>query len=497
MSLELQINKATDATLTSDNWQYILDVCDKISSDPETNIPAAMKIAKARLAQKDANIVLRMLTLLVAMGENCGSRMQQQIASTSFLNESLLSRLGDRKVHKDLKFRIAEVIEQLNSSFKKDPSLKAIADAFARVQTKYPQYLKSPPSKPAKTQKTPQDCKNEDAELERALSLSVQEYEREQNIRKSYLDSKPLPSPLQNGQQLNSTTNNANTGANNIRSGSGSGNDLETVTIASVKKVVALYDLISYEQDELSFRKGDVITVIESVYRDWWRGALPSGKVGIFPLNYVTPVVSKTPEELARELKLETTLIDFELKKVDRLLALLSADPDTVLEEEVTDLYNSIVPLKPVLAQLVAKHSSRRDELRALNDQVAAETKLYNSSIDTMIAQRQNTLLSYGLPYPVPPAQHQQQQQQQQQQQYYPSSAVEHGTPQPQRASTQGSYLEQQPTSAGFGNGLNYGGEQQYNYPGRQQPQQPTQHQPPPPNYGAFPSTSFPTQPNY
>ena len=51
-------------------------------------------------------------------------------------------------------------------------------------------------------------------------------------------------------------------------------------TVATVSKVRALYDLVSYEPDELSFRKGDVITVIESVYRDWWRGSLPSGKLG-------------------------------------------------------------------------------------------------------------------------------------------------------------------------------------------------------------------------
>ncbi|OBA23207.1 hypothetical protein METBIDRAFT_34230 [Metschnikowia bicuspidata var. bicuspidata NRRL YB-4993] len=469
MTLELQIITATDPALTADNWQHILDVCDTILSDPETNIPAAIKLVRGRLGQKDANIVLRALTLLVAMGENCGSRMQQEIASLLFLKDCLLSRLADRKVHKELKFRIAEVIEQLDKSFKKDPSLKAVSDAYATVQSKYLQYLKSPPSKPAKTEMTTQDRKNEDLELERALKLSVQEYEREQSIRKLYLDSKPLPSPLQAGEKDGNQHKN-------------------TVTIASVKKVVALYDLISYEPDELSFRKGDVITVIESVYRDWWRGSLPTGKVGIFPLNYVSPVVSKTPEELAREHKLETALMEIESKKVDRLLALLSMDPNTVLEEEVTELYNSIVPLKPVLAQLIEKHSSRRDELRALNDQMNTETKIYNSLIDNMISQRQNMQLNYSLPYPAhAQLQYPQQSQAQHQHQATGPSPSQPGN-QAQQLPVYGNYLEQQPTSAGFGNGANYGGERpnEYTGAGQQYPQS-----------SYRPQTSFPQSQNY
>ncbi|GEQ67964.1 hypothetical protein JCM33374_g1630 [Metschnikowia sp. JCM 33374] len=484
MSLDVKITQATDATLTGDNWQYIMDVCDTISSDPEVNTKAAIKQIKTRLAQKDANVVLRSLTLLMAMGENCGSRMQQEIASSSFLKDSLLSRFPDRKVHKDVKVRVAEVLLQLEKSFAKDPSLKAVADACATVREKYPQYLKTAPSKPAKTQLTVKDRQNEDAELERALSLSVQEYEREQSVRKSYLASKPLPEThsaidrsKDQGKQVG--PGQFTGGGDNSQTqppGGVSGSADDTVTIASVKKVCALYDLISYEPDELSFKKGDIITVIESVYRDWWRGALPTGKVGIFPLNYVTPVVSKSPEELAREQKLEAALIDHESKKVDRLLALLSSDPDSVREEEVTDLYNSIVPLKPVLAKLIGKHSARKDELRALNDQVNEETKLYNSSIDNMISQRQNTSSNYPLSAPQyqappqseirPPAQvpphvqapPQLQNYSPQYSQYSSHPPAQNHRPSVQQGTGNGSYLEQQPTSAGFGNGgYNYG----------------------------------------
>ena len=83
-SLDVLINKATDPTLTSDNWQYILDVCDRISADPETETKRTITILKTKLTSKDANVVLRSLSLLISIAENCGSRVKQEIATKSF-----------------------------------------------------------------------------------------------------------------------------------------------------------------------------------------------------------------------------------------------------------------------------------------------------------------------------------------------------------------------------------------------------------------------------
>ena len=66
-SLDVLINKATDPTLTSDNWQYILDVCDRISADPETETKRTITILKTKLTSKDANVVLRSLSLLISI----------------------------------------------------------------------------------------------------------------------------------------------------------------------------------------------------------------------------------------------------------------------------------------------------------------------------------------------------------------------------------------------------------------------------------------------
>jgi len=53
-------------------------------------------------------------------------------------------------------------------------------------------------------------------------------------------------------------------------------------------KCKALYNYTAQENDELSLRKGDIITIIKE-HPDWWEGEI-NGVVGVFPANYVTKV---------------------------------------------------------------------------------------------------------------------------------------------------------------------------------------------------------------
>lgn len=54
------------------------------------------------------------------------------------------------------------------------------------------------------------------------------------------------------------------------------------------KQAVALYDYQAGDDDEISFDPDDIITEIEEIDDGWWRGKCPkTGKVGLFPANYV------------------------------------------------------------------------------------------------------------------------------------------------------------------------------------------------------------------
>lgn len=110
-------------------------------------------------------------------------------------------------------------------------------------------------------------------------------------------------------------------------------------TAATVSRVRALFDFQPSEPGELQFRKGDIIAVLESVYKDWWKGSL-RGKTGIFPLNYVEKLQDPTRDELEREAQMEGEVFA-EIRNVEKLLALLSTsskpgDGDVRENEEIT-----------------------------------------------------------------------------------------------------------------------------------------------------------------
>jgi hypothetical protein len=53
----------------------------------------------------------------------------------------------------------------------------------------------------------------------------------------------------------------------------------------NLPKCQALYNYTAQENDELTLRKGDIITIVKE-HPDWWEGEL-NGRVGVFPANYV------------------------------------------------------------------------------------------------------------------------------------------------------------------------------------------------------------------
>lgn len=55
--------------------------------------------------------------------------------------------------------------------------------------------------------------------------------------------------------------------------------------------MIALYPYKAQNDDELSFDKDDIISVLGRDEPEWWRGEL-NGLSGLFPSNYVGPFVT-------------------------------------------------------------------------------------------------------------------------------------------------------------------------------------------------------------
>ncbi|XP_055333628.1 dedicator of cytokinesis protein 7-like isoform X2 [Paramacrobiotus metropolitanus] len=64
--------------------------------------------------------------------------------------------------------------------------------------------------------------------------------------------------------------------------------------MADICRVKAIYDFEKSNTDELSFRRGDVITITQKLEGGWWEGTL-NGETGWFPLSFVTEYRQETP----------------------------------------------------------------------------------------------------------------------------------------------------------------------------------------------------------
>lgn len=246
-----------------------------------------------------------------ALSQNCGEPMHRELASRAF-TDALLKLANDRNTHNQVKAKILERMKEWADMFSKDADLGIMYDAYFRLKQTNPQL--QPPSAPQKNSLTDTDRQKEEDELQIALKLSLQEEERK----------KKAAEPAAAGP---SGMASAGPGA----AGTGAQETLAPLhpmpsgtTAATVSRVRALYDFVPSEPGELEFKKGDVIAVLESVYKDWWRGSL-KGKTGIFPLNYVEKLTDPTPDELQREAQMEAEVFA-EIKNVEKLLTLLSTN---------------------------------------------------------------------------------------------------------------------------------------------------------------------------
>ena len=60
----------------------------------------------------------------------------------------------------------------------------------------------------------------------------------------------------------------------------------------AIERVVALFAYTAQHSDELSFKKDDIITILErGADPDWWKGEL-DGRSGLFPANYIRPLTT-------------------------------------------------------------------------------------------------------------------------------------------------------------------------------------------------------------
>lgn len=69
-----------------------------------------------------------------------------------------------------------------------------------------------------------------------------------------------------------------------------------TPAFHAVCQVIAMYDYIANNEDELNFSKGQLINVMNKDDPDWWQGEI-NGVTGLFPSNYVKMTTDSDPSQ--------------------------------------------------------------------------------------------------------------------------------------------------------------------------------------------------------
>ncbi|KAI7902587.1 uncharacterized protein BX663DRAFT_486400 [Cokeromyces recurvatus] len=376
------VTAATNENLTVENWELILAVTDKLNRATPDSARDCIAAVEKRLNNRNPNVQLYAIALAEALVKNCDITVHREISSRSFTN-TLTKLVHDKTVHPKVKTRILEFIQMCSFEFRADSTLGLINEVYHSLRAEGIQFPS--PQKPRKEfTQSELDKQKEEEELQLALALSLSESEN----RHTYKSHSFFPCH----KSSTATTSNSNPTVTATKPKSA---DDET---AQISRVRALYDFQPTEQGELGFQKGDIIRVIESVYRDWWKGEL-RGKTGIFPVNYVEKIVDPSPSDLLKEVSIENEVLN-ETRNIDRLLEILSSDTSSTSfsdNEELQSLYNSTLAIRPKLVKLIEKYSLKRDELVALNEKFMRARTMYDSMLSNSIA-KYSTANTYGYP---------------------------------------------------------------------------------------------------
>ncbi|XP_028406081.1 signal transducing adapter molecule 1-like [Dendronephthya gigantea] len=370
------VEKATTETNTSEDWGKIMDICDRVSRSPSGPKDALKAILK-RVVHRIPQVSLQALSLLDACVNNCGKSFHLEICSRDFVSEV---RNILKKLHRTAALKMKGMIRDWAKLFKNDSQLNLIPTLYEELKREKEDFPEGDASSiglssvPAK-----KSTSNEDDDLALAIQLSLSEAKSSQPKTQSLYPS------ISSSQSSSSSKS---------------------------RKVRALYDFEAVEDNELTFKTGDIITVTDNSDANWWKGDL-NGKSGLFPANFVSADLTPKPKQVKKKNKKKSKKVSFSEKnsvkefeaskavveplviseeKIEKCLEMLknaSVEDEEEDDDGLIELEETCKKMAPLIAEKIQSTQKRHDDLTDLNDSFLIAMDTYQKMSKEPIAVRQ------------------------------------------------------------------------------------------------------------
>ncbi|KAM9802388.1 signal transducing adapter molecule 2 isoform X1 [Syngnathus typhle] len=373
------VEKATNEANTTEEWTVIMDICDRIGTTPNGPKDALRSITK-RLNHKVPHVAMQALNLLAACVSNCGKIFHLEVCSREFMGD--VRSMLTKQAHPKMCDKLKELMLEWADNFQGDPQLSLIGATVKTLKEDGVIFSEGSGGKDGSSpagSKAPDD--DDDDDLTKAIELSLQDQKHDAGDPPGYGSS-----------------------------------DLAR----EVRKVRALYDFEAAEDNELTFKAGEIILVLDDSDPNWWKGENHLG-VGLFPSNFVTSSLNTSlnsesetvssgekvvhSEELIAQAESEPASIFIDEAKMDRSLALLrNLDPADQTSDplELIQLEDACEQMNPIIDEKLDELDRKHSELSELNVKVLEALELYTKLMnESPLYQSYSKMAQYGSAAPA------------------------------------------------------------------------------------------------